>query len=256
MTIISFKHRFIFFKSEKVAGTSLEIALSHFCGKDDIMSRFAFPRSNTLRERHYPYPVRSFLDVVTNGAVRKVKINSPIPARKYMGDDTFFSFLKISVTRNPYDRAVSDYAWRCRSRSVQERSVSDFRNWFMCQKTLYAPYATLTLERPYDAVDVMIRFEHFEEDLTALSRRLGLAENIYDIFKGTRAKGGVRPPQLTARACFEGFPEGIAKVKKNYAVELETFGYDLPWLSSVTSGGQQAMVGTAGIEPATPTMST
>ncbi|MBC6497712.1 MAG: hypothetical protein GDA54_05270, partial [Alphaproteobacteria bacterium GM7ARS4] len=65
-------------------------------------------------------------------------------------------------------------------------------------------------------------------------------ENIYDTFKGIREKGAVRPKSLTARACFEGFPEGIEKIKKTYAIELETFGYDLPWLSEGLSGGLSA----------------
>lgn len=34
--IISHAHRFIFIKTEKTAGTSLEIALSRYCGSDDI----------------------------------------------------------------------------------------------------------------------------------------------------------------------------------------------------------------------------
>ena len=36
--IISHKHKFIFFKTRKTAGTSLQIALSEFCGSDDIIT--------------------------------------------------------------------------------------------------------------------------------------------------------------------------------------------------------------------------
>jgi len=36
--IISHKYQFIFLKTAKTAGTSIEIALSRFCGQDDIIT--------------------------------------------------------------------------------------------------------------------------------------------------------------------------------------------------------------------------
>ena len=36
--ILSHKHKFIFLKTKKTASTSLEIALSKICGKDDIVT--------------------------------------------------------------------------------------------------------------------------------------------------------------------------------------------------------------------------
>jgi hypothetical protein len=35
--IISHEHKFIFVKTRKTAGTSIEIALSKFCGPDDVI---------------------------------------------------------------------------------------------------------------------------------------------------------------------------------------------------------------------------
>ena len=42
--IVSHKHRFVFPKSQKTGGTSLELALSRICGEDDIIT--------PLHERH------------------------------------------------------------------------------------------------------------------------------------------------------------------------------------------------------------
>ena len=36
--IISHKYKYIFFKTSKTAGTSIEISLSRFCGKDDVIT--------------------------------------------------------------------------------------------------------------------------------------------------------------------------------------------------------------------------
>jgi hypothetical protein len=53
--IISHRHRFIFLKTRKTAGTSVEIALSRFCGPDDVIRRS--PGDEALRrELGYPAP--------------------------------------------------------------------------------------------------------------------------------------------------------------------------------------------------------
>ncbi len=46
--IVSHQHRFVFLKTRKTAGTSVEIALSKICGPDDIISRIS-PEDEELR---------------------------------------------------------------------------------------------------------------------------------------------------------------------------------------------------------------
>ncbi|PYL93687.1 MAG: hypothetical protein DMF14_00320 [Verrucomicrobia bacterium] len=47
--IISHKHKFIFIKTVKTAGTSLEVFLSQHCGPDDVLTPFAPPSRDTSR---------------------------------------------------------------------------------------------------------------------------------------------------------------------------------------------------------------
>ena len=49
MTIVSYQKNFIFIKTNKTAGTSLEIALSKFCGKEDIIGPI-FTQDEDLRK--------------------------------------------------------------------------------------------------------------------------------------------------------------------------------------------------------------
>jgi len=249
MTIISFKHQFIFIRPMKVAGTSLEIALSRFCGEDDKMSVLKPLSSNELRaHRYYPYPVRDTIELVSGSEKRIAHLSDHMTAKRLRhlcGHDVFHRFLKISVIRNPYDWLVSFWMWNCRGwRMRRDGPVSKFRAWLLGladkEPRFERERERSTLSEPYDAIDVMVRFERFEEDLTALSHKLGLTENIYDTFKELREKGQARPRSFTAHVCFEGFPEGIEKVKKCFAIELEKFGYDLPWLSGGLSGGRSA----------------
>lgn len=54
--IISHKHRFIFLKTNKTAGTSLEIALSEFCGTDDIITPISSADESIRRGLGYRGP--------------------------------------------------------------------------------------------------------------------------------------------------------------------------------------------------------
>lgn len=49
--IVSFEHKFIFIKTAKTAGTSIEIALSKFCGDSDILTPLV-PKDEEKRLRH------------------------------------------------------------------------------------------------------------------------------------------------------------------------------------------------------------
>ena len=50
MTIVNHKYKFIFIKTQKTAGTSMEISLSKFCNDKDIVSTIK-PTDETLRKK-------------------------------------------------------------------------------------------------------------------------------------------------------------------------------------------------------------
>ena len=54
--IISHKYKFIFFKTSKTAGTSIEIALSKFCDKDDIITPISKEDEQLRRKLGYRGP--------------------------------------------------------------------------------------------------------------------------------------------------------------------------------------------------------
>ena len=57
--IASHQHRFIFLKTRKTAGTSVEIALSKVCGPDDIITEIS-PEDEELRQAAGGRPPQNF----------------------------------------------------------------------------------------------------------------------------------------------------------------------------------------------------
>jgi hypothetical protein len=134
--IISHEHKFIFLKTRKTAGTSIEIALSRFCGERDIFTRIT-SEDEMLRERLSPrgphnlrVPLtkytpedRARLDCLFGARNRK---GAPGPyyyyrrhmaaeqVRALIGTTIWNEYYKFCFERNPWDRAISQYFWRTR----------------------------------------------------------------------------------------------------------------------------------------------
>jgi hypothetical protein len=129
--IISHKHRFIFLKTRKTAGTSIEIALSRFCGEEDIITPIG--REDKLRENLSPRGAQNFQYAPegkhTSQAERQISYYNHIPARRVralIGTEIWDEYFKFCIERNPWDKAISMYYWRTRKREPQPLSLLEF----------------------------------------------------------------------------------------------------------------------------------
>ena len=92
--IVSHKYRFIFVKTRKTAGSSIEAALFPHLGPYDIITgsrRDGTPRLNCR-------------DNITGHIGWRDLI-------KLVGQDTFFKYRKFTVERNSYEKAASDWLY-------------------------------------------------------------------------------------------------------------------------------------------------
>lgn len=194
--ILSHRHKFIFLKTQKTGGTSLELALSRFCGPDDVVTHVTAEDEEKRKllggrgpqNEVVPFARRRMRDHVARlRSGRPTRFYNHVPARLARGwidHDTWNEYYKFSIERNPWDRAVSFYWWRTRHAEVQP-DVTEFLQ--------HAKDTDLSNFHIYSvggrvAADHVIRYENLDDELVLLAERIGLPE----VPELPRAKAGYR----------------------------------------------------------------
>lgn len=224
--IISHKHKFIFFKGRKTAGTSLEIALSKICGPSDVITPISEKDEAFRKEMGYR--------IAQNYGLPKLKLTfkhlrkynwkglnfynhmSCEDAYRYIDKKVWNSYFKFTVDRNPYDKVVSFYYWT--NSHEKYPSILEFIKGGGADILIASNFYYRNGEV---AVDKIYKFEDFaqlEEDLTI---RLGL-ENP---FKMTtyKAKSNTRKVRRYQDILDE---ESRFLIANKFAREIEMLGYE------------------------------
>lgn len=253
--IISHSHKFIFIKSLKTAGTSIEAALSQHCGGNDVVvpiNAFAHNRDEKGELVHQ--------GMNADDVYRKIgqHVDAPtIQAR--LPAEVWNSYFKFSITRNPWDRALSYFFWdRRKDSAINPRKrfyhylgvpfdefsiIKDQFSQFILNKTWaqgdddrfniidgqhrYRVPAEGYLEnndRFYSindqlCVDFVIRYEHLEEDYNELCRRIGIP-----VTGLPHLKTGIRKQARHFTEYFDNKTRDI--VADSHKNDLRFFGYE------------------------------
>jgi cyclopropane fatty-acyl-phospholipid synthase-like methyltransferase len=183
--IISHKNKFIFLKTNKTAGTSIEIALSEFCGPDDIITPISMEDEAIRRQLGYrgcqnfsclpwEYKIKDIACFLRTGH-RKSKYYNHIPAveiREHIGHKVWDSYFKFCFERNPWDRVVSLYYWEYRT--GQRPDFSDFIRSNIPLVLKKKGYDLYTIDDKI-AVNRIYRFEALPKEYGEIKMQLGLA---------------------------------------------------------------------------------
>lgn len=217
--LLSHKHAFIYLKTFKTAGTSVEIYLEPAC----------LPDEHPYEEAHYRDAVVSTAGVIGQRNPLRVDTSwfnhmSAAQVREQVGD-SWERYLKFCCVRHPYDKVVSFFWMRIEGALRETLALSPFET---VQATFRSWVASNGLpdDRPIYTIDDMpvvdqvIRFEYLAEDLQALCRRLGLPWRPERL---GRYKGEFRTRPEPFSAYYDAASREI--VDRAYEREFGWFGY-------------------------------
>lgn len=209
--IISHKHKYIFLKTSKTAGTSIEIALSKHCGPMDVITPIS-PQDESLRTQlGGPGPQNYIID----GRNDYYNHVSAEDVKASIDDEVWRSYFKFCFERNPYDRAVSLYYYRNQRKQI---SISDF----IAQgslRLLKQKGSDIYRIKDKIVVDRILRFERINEELESVRKRVGLPNKI----ELPNAKSGFRQDSRSYRDILSRDDKNI--ISKMFEAELHDFGY-------------------------------
>ena len=226
--IVSHRHRFIFIKTHKTAGSSIEMALAPLCGPDDIVTPMESNRDSGL-PRNFHADTWLGRGYARSKWLRKIIARDSgalgpwfwehMPAsrvRQLVGEETWNSYHKFCIERNPWSKVVSYYNWK---KFGQERGMPSFRDYVLTKTHRLPMDARLYFEGDTCLMDEVIQYDTFREDFTSLCGRLGIP------FDGTfpREKTGMTSQPVDYRTFYDDDTRTV--VAERFSREIRTFGY-------------------------------
>lgn len=222
--IISHKYEFIYLKTRKTASTSLEIALSKFCGPDDIITPIT-KEGEKMREKmgfkgaqNYNIPLnfytkRNFYNLLLNGKVLRFKNHNNANTIKEYKKECWENYFKFTFERNPFDRAVSFYFW---STTCPRPRIGDYLD--SVKRSRLSNWDIYTINDHIEA-DFVGEYENLKEDLNVISRKVDLPEEI----RLPNAKSEQRPDQADYSEILN--ERARKRIEIVCAKEMKIFGY-------------------------------
>jgi hypothetical protein len=226
--IISHKYKFIFIKTHKTAGSSMEMALAPLCDFTDVIT----PMESNVKT---DIPRNFYEDTILGRTYSKYRLlrkcinrHSPLvgkwfyehmPAsrvRELVGEEIWNSYHKFCFERNPWDKVVSYYNWK---KFGQKKPMPDFKTWVM-EKTHRLPMdARLYFDGENCLMNEVIDYKDFIGKFTDLCARLNIP------FEGDmpREKVNITSQKIDFRTYFD--KESAEKIASVFNREIKLMGY-------------------------------
>jgi hypothetical protein len=226
--ILSHKYKFIFFKTAKTAGTSIEVFLSKHCGSSDILTPIEPPV-----EGHQPRNYQGFINPIPEILERPGKIfyalrhsitsgekfyrHMPaLEVQKRVPGKIWNSYFKFCVERNPWDKVLSHYHMHA-AREGGSLSLDEYlaRGRFPINYFRYTDRSGTKV-----IVDRILRYENLPAELSEVFSQLNIP------FSGTlggSAKSEYRTDRRPYQQVFNDAQRRI--IEKAFAKEIALHGY-------------------------------
>jgi hypothetical protein len=226
--IISHKYKFIFIKTAKTAGTSIEVFLSKQCGPIDIVTPITPPVVGH-QPRNYQgviNPIPEILErpnklfsALRHAITSREKFYNHMPAslvQKRIAGRLWKSYFKFCVERNPWDKVLSHYHMHA-AREGGSLSLDEYlaRGRFPFNYFRYTNRSGAKV-----IVDRVLRYEKLLGELGEVFALLGVP---FDGTLGVEAKSEYRTDRTPYHLIFNDEQRRI--VENAFAKEIELHGY-------------------------------
>ena len=167
--LLSHRYRFIFLKTRKTAGTSVEVDLARYLGPDDVITRIQPPiPGHEPRNFRSANPLRRWL---------KKSYHNHVPGRvvrDLAGRKVYDSYFKFCIEREPVSKCVS--MWRMISAESSFAHFDPTLTWdeyvergdFPVDEQIYLDHDGSLI------VDRVLRYESLNEELQSVTGQLGI----------------------------------------------------------------------------------
>lgn len=213
--ILSHKHKFLFIKTRKTAGSTLEKLLYPYLGERDVIT-------GSIRDET---PTKN---VPSKGG--KTKYMDHTPGRmqhmsykqaknSFLIDKDPNDYFKFSIERNPWDKVVSSYFWH--SKIKPQRTEKGFEHYVLNCELVPNDWGYYTNNKGELVVDKLYKYEEINEMYEDLNDRFGFGITKQDI-QNVRMKGGLRKVRDYREL---HTPKTIKFVESKYKKIIRLMGY-------------------------------
>jgi len=223
--ILSHRHKFIFLKTRKTAGTSIEIALTHLCDENDVVTPISIGDESSRLERTGQKPRNYILDnaerpLRDDGIIQPQKNRDlfshirGIHLRNRIDSAVWASYFKFAVVRNPWEQQVSWFHWN--AQLYPERTFDDVIRTAHIRPQNHQIYMD---NKGRVLVDKVVEYSNLRTGLSACMDAIGVP----DLSDLPRAKSGLRVNTPHWSTYYT--PQTRKIIAELFAPEIELMGY-------------------------------
>ncbi len=226
--IISHKHKFIFIKTAKTAGTSIEVFLSKHCAPGDVLTPIdpPVPGHQPRNYEGFINPIPEIRDrpgrlfaILRHSLTSRERFYRHMPAfevRNRVPREIWNSYFKFCVERNPWDKVLSHYHMHA-AREGGSLSLDEY----LARGRFPVNYFRYTDRRGRKIiVDRVVRYENLNTELGEVFSKLNIP------FAGTLGVGAKSEYRVDRRPYQEVFNADQRRiVEKAFAKEIALHGY-------------------------------
>ena len=239
--LVSHRKKFIYTKTAKTAGTSVESYFERYC-----MPEGEWTEEHSREEYMSEAGIIGFRGANRPQGTEWFNHMSAMKIKEQLGKEIWDSYFKFCIVRDPFDKTVSAFyhfkKYREKARepvkpSLRQRFIKMFRpepNFNSVAEELEHWLASGEMVVDRDkyvidgeiCVDEVVRFEELHDGLKLVCEKIGVE---YEASRLPEFKKGIRDEKVGLSEIYT--PKSIQIVSDLYAFEIEKFGYEPPKLA-------------------------